>query len=74
MSSSSSNKETALSPDNENSNLTKIAAATTNKIDRHLARIVAGNAGLLEFILLYFYCSIINQIQLLCFRKFTCTS
>ncbi|CAF1041590.1 unnamed protein product [Rotaria sp. Silwood1] len=41
---SSSNKSIILSSNNENLSLPKIAAATTHIIDRHLARIVAGNA------------------------------
>jgi hypothetical protein len=46
MSSSSSNKQIVLPPLNGSLSLPKIAAATTHTIDRHLARIVAGNAGL----------------------------
>ncbi|CAF5195627.1 unnamed protein product, partial [Rotaria magnacalcarata] len=41
---SSPTKQIALFPDNENLSLPKIATVATNTIDRHLARIVAGNA------------------------------
>ncbi|CAF3377208.1 unnamed protein product [Rotaria socialis] len=42
--SSSPTKQIALFSDNENLSLPKIATVATNTIDRHLARIVAGNA------------------------------
>ena len=57
MCSSSSTKQIVSFPDDGNLSLPKIATPTTNTIDRHLARIVAGNAGV-SFFSRYFVISL----------------
>ncbi len=54
MSSPSSNIPIILPPSNGSLTLPKIAAPNTDTIDRHLARIVTGNAGMFVYIMLLF--------------------